>query len=274
MVGWGAAAVVVLTAAGGTVQAATGHHIPGLGALDELSAGGGSGGSGGAAAAAPVLPDGRSASAHQAAMDGGPRPTVTGYASIPGVGAAFAKRIPSDSRQVVLMSGAGRNKNTGTLTLWTRNAQGRWTAGPSWPARNALRGWTTDHHLDDLRSPIGVYSLTDAGGLKANPGTSLPYDHSSSFVAVGRGFEGESLAGAFDYVVAIDYNHVAGSSPLDARRPMGEDRGGGIWLHVDHGGPTHGCVALPEPDIKRLLTELDPAAHPVIVMGDASTLAA
>jgi L,D-peptidoglycan transpeptidase YkuD (ErfK/YbiS/YcfS/YnhG family) len=261
MVGWGSAAVVVLMAAGGAVHAKTGHDIPGLTSAEDPAASGGG---------RPA--EGHGTGAKQASLDTGRR-TVQGYAAVPGVGAAYAKRIPADSRQVVLVSGAGRNKNTGTATLWTKNAQGRWTSGASWPARNALRGWTTDHHLDDLRSPVGVYSLTDAGGLKPNPGGRLPYAHSSSFVAVGQGFEGEPLSGSFDYVVAVNYNHIAGSSPLDARRPMGGNRGGGIWIHADHGGPTHGCIALPEADVKRLLAELDPAAHPVVVMGDATTLA-
>jgi len=195
-----------------------------------------------------------------------------GYRSIPGLGPAFASRIPADSGQVLLVSGAGKNANTATATLWTRGSGGTWTPGASWPARNALDGWTTEHELNDLRSPIGVYSLTAAGGLYADPGTKLPYTHSSAFKAVGTGFEGESLAGSFDYVVAIDYNHVPGSSPLDTRRPLGASRGGGIWVHVDHGGPTHGCVALPLADMRQLLLELDPARHPVIAMGDATSL--
>jgi hypothetical protein len=45
--------------------------------------------------------------------------------------------------------------------------------------------------------------------------------------------------------MAIDYNRVKGTSPLDRTSPPGADKGGGIWLHVDHGGPTHACVSLP-----------------------------
>ena len=49
--------------------------------------------------------------------------------------------------------------------------------------------------------------------------------------------------------------------------------GGGIWFHVDHGGPTHGCVSLSRPHMRALLRALDPALHPVVVMGDAASLA-
>ncbi|MFC7512453.1 hypothetical protein ACFQV4_28630 [Streptomyces thermocarboxydus] len=68
-----------------------------------------------------------------------------------------------------------------------------WQAGPAWPARNALRGWTDDHWAGDLRSPIGVYSLSDSGGLLPDPGTRLPYDRSDGFAVSGTGFEGEPL---------------------------------------------------------------------------------
>nr|WP_084728936.1 L,D-transpeptidase family protein [Streptacidiphilus neutrinimicus] len=192
---------------------------------------------------------------------------------LPGLGPGFLAKVPADAQQVLLVTGSGRSQNTGTAVLYTRTAAGGWMPGPTWAARNAKDGWTTDHQAGDLHSPIGVFSLTDAGGLDANPGTKLPYTHSSAFQAPGTGFEGESLADAFDYVVAINYNHVPGTSPLSAERPMGASRGGGIWVHVDHGGPTHGCVALAKADMRALLQALDPSKHPVIVMGDASSLA-
>ena len=54
---------------------------------------------------------------------------------------------------------------------------------------------------------------------------------------------------------------------------MGADKGGGIWVHVDHGGPTHGCVSAAEAGHGDPAPDLDPTKHPVIVMGDASSLA-
>ena len=192
---------------------------------------------------------------------------------LPGLGPGFLAKVPAGTQQVLLVTGKAKDQNTGTAVLYTRTAAGGWIAGPSWAARNAKNGWTTDHHAGDLHSPIGVFSLTDAGGLDGNPGTKLPYTHSSAFQAPGTGFEGESLADAFDYVVAINYNHVPGTSPLSEQRPMGASRGGGIWVHVDHGGPTHGCVALAKDDMRALLQALDPSKRPVIVMGDAASLA-
>jgi L,D-peptidoglycan transpeptidase YkuD (ErfK/YbiS/YcfS/YnhG family) len=84
---------------------------------------------------------------------------------------------------------------------------------------------------------------------------------------------GDSRADVFDYLIAVDYNRVPGHSPLDSARPLGAGRGGGIWIHVDHGGPTHGCVSIPLADVRYLLRHLSAAAHPVVVMGDAARLA-
>lgn len=193
-------------------------------------------------------------------------------AQLPGLGPRTLAAVPRDARQAVLVTGRDRNSPLSRVVLYRRTDTG-WEAGADWAAHNALRGWTDDHHAGDLRSPVGVFTLTDAGGLLADPGSRLPYDRGPGFTTGGTGFEGESLAGSFDYVVAINYNRRPGTSPLDWTRPLGAGRGGGIWLHVDHGGPTHGCVSLPQRDMKQLLRTLDPAQHPVVVMGDAASLA-
>ncbi|MFC1433327.1 L,D-transpeptidase family protein [Streptacidiphilus sp. N1-3] len=230
---------------------------------------------GATAAAAPSVDTGRSSSAPADASRSVTRPTpTTALKQLPGLGASFLAKIPANAQQVFLVTGSGKNANTSTAVLYTRTADGSWLPGTAWAAHNAKDGWTGDHMAGDLHSPIGVFSLTDAGGLDPNPGTKLPYLHSSEFKAPGTGFEGESLADAFDYVIAINYNHDPGTSPLSTDRPMGASRGGGIWIHVDHGGPTHGCVSLAKANMATLLKDLDPAKHPVIVMGDAASLRA
>lgn len=191
---------------------------------------------------------------------------------IPGLGPKTLAAVPADAEQVVVVTGRDENSPLSTVVLYRRTPTG-WRAGASWPAHNARDGWSEHHMAGDLRSPVGVYGLTDAGGRLADPGTKLPYHRNSSFVVSGAGFEGEPLEGSFDYVVAINYNRRPGTSPLDPTRPLGTGRGGGIWIHVDHGGPTHGCVSISEQHMKDLLGTLDPALHPVVVMGDQTWLA-
>ncbi|MER6142138.1 L,D-transpeptidase family protein [Streptomyces sparsogenes] len=202
---------------------------------------------------------------------------------LPGLGPRTLAQVPGNARQVVVVTGEGRDSSRSTVVVYQRRnpdgdpdmaAGADWRAVATWDAHNARKGWT-DHHVGgDLRSPIGVFPLTDAGGRLPDPGTRLPYDHSAGgFTIGGTGFEGEPLAGSFDYVVAINYNRKAGTSPRDWTRPLGQKRGGGIWFHVDHGGPTQGCVSISKKHMKKLLRVLDPERHPVVVMGDAASLA-
>ncbi|QYX82599.1 L,D-transpeptidase family protein [Streptomyces akebiae] len=200
-------------------------------------------------------------------------PSPSAATDLPGLGPRTLAEIPDNARQVVLVTGEAKNSPDAHVVLYQRTDDGGWAAGRTWAAHNALRGWTDDHYAGDLHSPTGVFTLSDAGGLLADPGTKLPYDRSGGFTIGGTGFEGEPLAGSFDYVIAIDYNRKPGTSPLDWTRPLGANRGGGIWLHVDHGGPTHGCVSLAKQHMKELLLALDPALHPVAVMGDHTSLA-
>ncbi|MGW0789821.1 hypothetical protein ACWD04_16545 [Streptomyces sp. NPDC002911] len=206
-----------------------------------------------------------------------PRPVepVRRPTEIPGLGPQTRAQIPATARQAVVVTGQGPGSHRSTVVLHRLDdpALGwRPGAGP-WPAHNGRRGWT-DHHLaNDLRSPVGVFGLTDAGGRLPDPGTLLPYDEQHRFAVSGVGFLGEPLEGSFDYVVAINYNRTPGTSPLDRTRPLGEGRGGGIWVHVDHRGPTQGCVSLTEDRMRELLLTLDPTKRPVIVMGDAASLA-
>ncbi|MEV1047070.1 L,D-transpeptidase family protein [Streptomyces sp. NPDC049916] len=200
-----------------------------------------------------------------------PAPTP---AEIPGLGPGTRASIPEDARQAFVVTGEEADANQSSATLYSREDSARgWkpVAGP-WQAHNGMEGWTDHHVAGDLRSPTGVYSLTDAGGRLPDPGALLPYDEHPRFALDGVGFFGEPLEGSFDHVIAINYNRTEGVSPLNRTRPLGLGRGGGIWIHVDHGGPTQGCVSVPENRMKELLRTLDPELSPVIVMGDAQSL--
>ncbi|WP_240137017.1 L,D-transpeptidase family protein [Streptomyces sp. MUM 178J] len=192
---------------------------------------------------------------------------------IPFLGPATRAEIPSGTAQAVLVAGDSPDANRVGVVLYERDPESGWKpVSGVWPAHNGLKGWTRDHREGDLRSPVGVFRLTDAGGRLPDPGTRLPYDRDDRFTVSGTGFEGEPLAGSFDHVVAINYNRKPGATPLDWTRPLGEERGGGIWIHVDHGGPTQGCVSLQRERMRELLRWLDPDKQPVVVMGDKASL--
>ncbi|MEU6536349.1 L,D-transpeptidase family protein [Streptomyces sp. NPDC047000] len=211
--------------------------------------------------------------AHAATSDQADRttPRTTALKRIPGVGDRLWKQVPAASRQVVTVYGAGRNSADSTVVLYTKSGS-TWKQTKSWAAHNGKRGWTTDHHEGDKRSPVGVFTLTDAGGVLDDPGALLPYTKSASFQA--PHYWDKAYWHDFDYVIAIDYNRVKGTSPSDPTRPEGQSKGGSIWLHMDHGSGTSACVSQPKADMEYLLRTLDPAQHPVVVMGDRADLKA
>ncbi len=202
-----------------------------------------------------------------------PRPAVTTSAPdptrIPDVGDRLQRAIPTDTSQVLAVYGNGKDSPDSTAVLFTKNGN-TWARAASWPAHNGKLGWTTDHHLGDKRSPVGVFTLTAAGGVLDDPGTALPYSQDESYEAP-RDWD-ESHWHDFDYVIAIDYNRVPGTPPDDAEQPEGEDKGGGIWLHLDHGSGTSACVSLSKEAMEYLLRTLDPNRHPVVLMGDRADL--
>ncbi|WP_437052201.1 hypothetical protein [Streptomyces sp. enrichment culture] len=192
---------------------------------------------------------------------------------IPGVGDRLQQRIPADSSQVVAVYGDGKDSADATVVLYTKQGSA-WHRARSWAAHNGKKGWTTDHHEDDKRSPVGVFTLTDAGGVlpDPDPAAGLPYTESGAFAAP-RSWA-ESHWHDFDYVIAIDYNRVKGTPPNDPTRPEGSSKGGSIWLHMDHGSGTSACVSVPKSGMEYLLRTLDPDRHPVVVMGDRANLKA
>ncbi|MET9777579.1 L,D-transpeptidase family protein [Streptomyces sp. NPDC006367] len=202
-----------------------------------------------------------------------PAPPVPSARPLPGIGPVMLARMPAGTRQALVVRGATEDANRAQVVLYERDRARGWqaVAGP-WSAHNGLRGWTTDHSAGDLRTPVGVFGLSDAGGRLPDPGTRLPYDEDPEFAISGTGHLGEDLEGSFDHVIAIDYNRVPGTTPLDTTRPLGEDKGGGVWIHVDHGGPTNACISLDEQHMRELLLALDPDKDPVVVMGPAPEL--
>ncbi|WP_432032122.1 L,D-transpeptidase family protein [Streptomyces antibioticus] len=205
------------------------------------------------------------------AGSGGAARATTASARIPDVGDRWQSRIPADSRQVVAVYGDDEDSARATVVLYAKRGR-HWERVRDWRGHNGKNGWTPDHHVGDERSPVGVFTLSDAGGVLADPGTRLPYTRSDDFAAP-RWWE-RSHWHDFDYVIAIDYNRVPGNPPDDPERPAGQEKGGGIWLHLDHGSGTSACVSMPRPAMEYLLRMLDPARHPVVLMGDRAALKA
>lgn len=124
----------------------------------------------------------------------------------------------------------------------------------------------------DLRTPSGTYTLGRGFGQRANPGVSFRWtmvdsqdvwvdDPQSSLYnswqrkpVNGRWASAEDLkVPSYVYAQVIDYN--------TARVPY---RGSAIFLHVDRGSGTLGCVSLPTTSLLKVMRWERPGARIVI----------
>ena len=173
--------------------------------------------------------------------------------------------------QVVQVQAASTRSTVATVTL---TSCGTRVAGP-WRAHVGRNGLSAHHREGDATTPLGTFRFGPVVyGVAADPGVALRYhrlvcgdwwdeDPSSpaydtfQHVACGRAppFGGGSEAlwqspGAYRWLAVVEYN--------PARVP---GRGSGIFLHVDVGAATNGCVALPRADLLHTLRWLRPGAR-------------
>jgi len=186
-------------------------------------------------------------------------------ANPPGVGAAWTKKLARHN-QVIVANGTNNGTNGKIrMTMWTWKSTG-WQKRASYWAWGGHNGWGKTRQ-GDRRTPIGVYSLTDAGGYYRNPGTKLRYQYSPSGYRLL--IDGHRV---FSYVMAIGYNRVVGTPPLSERTVRGYSKGHQIWIHQGHGVKTRGCLGTSRAGVAAMLRWVRPTSRPVILMGPKSQI--
>lgn|GEM_PF-447088 len=185
--------------------------------------------------------------------------------------------------QVVTVAASG---TWAAVTAWQRTGSGPWVAVASTTdARIGYGGLVpgASRVQNTGTTPEGTYTMTQAFGNDANPGTFLPwtqvvptdwwdedpasvdYNQLVNVATTRPDFpltpaQGEQLSTypvQYAYAVVIDFN----------RWPAVPGRGAGIFLHVNGAGPTAGCVSVPAPMMVFVLRWLRPAQHPLIAIG-------
>ncbi len=188
------------------------------------------------------------------------------------------------AQQVIVVAASAYGTSTATLTAYQRDANG-WTQmfGP-WAAfvgRNGVAPIGAKREGDG-RTPSGVFGFDFMFGVDADPGVRYPYRHiggtnivwdddptspnynewiDTNIAAAGVDPEPMDDVPSYLYGAVIAYN--------DARTP---GLGSAIFLHVSHGSPTAGCVALPIDELLDVLRWLDPARSPRIAIGTLASL--
>jgi L,D-peptidoglycan transpeptidase YkuD (ErfK/YbiS/YcfS/YnhG family) len=211
----------------------------------------------------------------------GSTPPATAPAG-PGAGrgspaAAAGRRAAAPRRQLITVTAASYGATYATLAAYQSTGHGwRRVFGP-WTARIGRNGFAPpgDKREGDGKTPSGSFSLTFIFGAGPNAGFRLPYrrihpydywDDDPASPRYNEWVDGRHASpganpepmdvSAYDDGVAIDYN--------TARTP---GLGSAIFLHLNIGIATAGCVTLPESELLPLLRWLNPARSPQIRMG-------
>jgi len=183
--------------------------------------------------------------------------------------------------RVITVVSSAYSHTTATLQAWNKAPGGGWLKyGGAITAHVGSQGMTSSPSESKSATPIGSFSLTQAFGHNADPGTSLPYfqttsadwwisqsgslynthQHCSSGCAFAQGSPNEHLyyeTPYYNYAVVIDYN----------RFPVHQGAGSAFFLHVTDGSATAGCVAIPAANLVTIMRWLTPGTHPRILIG-------
>jgi L,D-peptidoglycan transpeptidase YkuD (ErfK/YbiS/YcfS/YnhG family) len=188
-----------------------------------------------------------------------------------------ASAAPSGS-QLIVVSARSHHATVATFTAYAIAGGVAHVALGPWRARLGYNGFARPgrKHEGDGRTPSGTFGFRFMFGIEPNPGVLFPYrpvrrydfwddDPASPLYnkwvnarrrSPGLNPEPMHRRPAYEYGVVIAYN--------TARVP---GRGSAVFLHVDVGGPTGGCVSLPRSELLVVLRWLDPADAPRIELG-------
>ena len=189
---------------------------------------------------------------------------------------AYTSAAANSSQLITVVSTGG---SSAELTLWQKDSSGNWFEYDSMFARLGSGGMKSASlvYEMDMCTPTGIYSLSEAFGINSNPGSGLPYrvldgseywvdDENSPYYNTmqfgepnGRWSSAEHLSSmgrSYYYSIVVDYN----------RWPVIPGKSSAIFLHVDVGVPTWGCIAVEESKMAKILNWISSSANPKIIL--------
>lgn len=202
--------------------------------------------------------------------------TSLGGGIVGGIGAANLPLPPATAPEGQLITVTASYGSTyATLTGYDITSSGWDEVFGPWTARVGYNGIAAPgaKREGDGMTPSGTYGFGFFFGVLPDPGVSFPYQSVYSYDY----WDDDSLSPLYnEWVDARTQDPGSNPEPMDnvpaynygaviaynaARTP---GLGSAIFLHVDTGGSTAGCVSLPQSELVQVLTWLNPADNPQI----------
>lgn len=188
-----------------------------------------------------------------------------------------------DATQLIVVIGNRQDPAKSRLDWYKRDADGKLVQVMSKEAVSGMNGITMQKQEGDKKTPAGVYRFTMAFGLKANPGTILPYHQiveGDYYVDDGNSQYYNKLANTKQ--VQKDWNsaeNLMAQAPqynyglvLDYNPECTPGKGSAIFLHCPkswNNTGTSGCISIPEEDMKQVVCQVDVGTKIVVVQDEA-----
>jgi L,D-peptidoglycan transpeptidase YkuD (ErfK/YbiS/YcfS/YnhG family) len=189
-----------------------------------------------------------------------------------------------ESEQLIFATNKDSSSSIVTIHAVERNNDVWQIVFPAFTGSIGEKGFAAmgDKRERDGKSPSGIFPLGIAFGYDPSVATKMPYRQATeddfwvddvNSEDYNKWVKGKPNAASWEkmrrdddqykYGVVIEYN----------TGPIVKGKGSAIFLHAwRDGGPTLGCVSMPEEMVLKILDWLDPAKKPLIIMGTEAEL--
>lgn len=186
-------------------------------------------------------------------------------------------------RQVITVRADSSASTVATVEAWQLESDGTYKrVGGPWAAHIGAQGMGVARE-GLSRTPTGRFAIGPTFGIKANPGTAMPWftvdrndvwggdtayppsynrhvrcaAYACPFRITGHSERLINYPGVYDFAAFFQYNY----------NPIVVGNGSAFFLHVTDGRPTGGCVAVSRAEMIWLLRWMKPASSPIIALG-------
>ena len=178
----------------------------------------------------------------------------------------------SNTKQLFVVAGMGKDKTTATISMHERDKDGNWKQILSTPGFVGLNGLCADEdHVEGCgQTPMGTYHFNKAFGIADDPGCSIPYvkvtddtywsgdndTHYNEMIDI-KDYPDLDMENS-EHIVDYEYQYQYCLN-ISFNEDGTAGRGSAIFLHCF--GPlkpyTGGCVAVPENIMKLIMQKVD-----------------